>query len=102
METEFPPDHAVVSDGVAFHALVDGQSVVCIATATALQLIDQSFPNAAILARFRGHVGSLREVTEILILGGRVSQGRLVISQTEPCRSPASASARSGPARRSE
>lgn len=88
MQIEFPPDHAVVTAGVAFHALVDGQSVVCVVTVTALQLIDQSFPNAAILARFRRHAGLLREVAEILILGGRVSQGTLVISEAEVCRSP--------------
>jgi hypothetical protein len=82
-QVEFTEAHGPIGTGVAFQALVDGETVICIATGAALSFADNSPFGEDLLGQYQRNRQLLRDAAEVLILAGRSERGMIEIRQED-------------------
>jgi hypothetical protein len=80
---EFTNAYGPIGTGVAFQAVVDGETVICLATGAALSYVDNSAFGEDLIGQFERNRDLLRDVAEMLILAGRCERGMVQIRQED-------------------
>ena len=83
VQIEFTEAFGPIGTGVAFQAVVDGETVICVATGAALSFLDNSPFGEDLLGQYVRNRERLRDAAEMLILAGRSERGFFEVRQED-------------------
>ena len=83
MQITFTSAYGPIGTGVAFQAVVDGETVICLATGAALSFADNSEFGEDLLGQYERNRDLLRDAAEMLILAGRIERGIVEVRQED-------------------